>query len=294
MADRSFQKPLLDREPDLEVIGAHDLFGVIVHRVGFAPLLGRQQFAGIGMLRVGKDRLGRAGLDDFAILHHADLVSDAANDAQVVGDEQQPHVLGALKFGQKVQDLRLDGDIERRCGFVRDQDVRLVGQRHGDHHPLPLPARKLVGIGAKPGFRVADTGPGQQLKDTAAGRVADQPLMQRQRFRQLPFDRVQRVERGHRLLKDEADVVAAHIAEQVVGGADHLPAVIGDGTFDHGRGGQQRHGGKRGHGLARAAFADQRHGFAAIDAKARPAHRRNGAPVLAERYRQVLHAQQAH
>ena len=34
--------------------------------------------------------------------------------------------------------------------------------------------------------------------------------MQHQAFAQLPFERVQRVQRGHRFLKDEADVIAAH------------------------------------------------------------------------------------
>ena len=36
-------------------------------------------------------------------------------------------------------------------------------------------------------------------------------LMQRQAFADLPFDGVQRVQAGHRLLEDEADVVAAHL-----------------------------------------------------------------------------------
>ena len=46
--------------------------------------------------------------------------------------------------------------------------------------------------------------------------------MQRQAFAQLPLDRVQRVQRGHRLLEDEADVVAAHLR---AGSASAAPTI---------------------------------------------------------------------
>ena len=89
----------------------------------------------------------------------------------------------------------------------------LVGQRHGDHHALPLPAGQLVRIGAQPALRVADADLCQQLEDPRPRLVAAQALVQQQAFAQLLLQRVQRVERGHRLLEDEADVVAADLAQ---------------------------------------------------------------------------------
>ncbi len=44
----------------------------------------------------------------------------------------------ALKLLQELQNLRLNGDIERRRRLVRDQEVGLIGKRHGDHHALAL------------------------------------------------------------------------------------------------------------------------------------------------------------
>ena len=41
------------------------------------------------------------------------------------------------------------------------------------------------------------------------------PLMQQQDFADLLLDGVQRIERGHRLLEDDGDVVAAHLADFV-------------------------------------------------------------------------------
>jgi hypothetical protein len=48
--------------------------------------------------------------------------------------------------GQQVEDLRLDGDVERGRRLVGDQQVRLAGQRDGDHHPLLHAAGKLEGV----------------------------------------------------------------------------------------------------------------------------------------------------
>ena len=36
------------------------------------------------------------------------------------------------------------GDVEERGGLVEEQDVGLLGERHGDPDALPLPAGQLV------------------------------------------------------------------------------------------------------------------------------------------------------
>ena len=75
-------------------------------------------------------------------------LEDVADDAQVVGDEQvgQPHL--ALQLQQQVDDLRLDGDVQRRHRLVGDDQLRLQGQRPRDADALPLAARELVRIAA--------------------------------------------------------------------------------------------------------------------------------------------------
>src|SRR5262249_46938875 len=91
-------------------------------------------------------------------------------------------------------------------------------------------------------------------------RSTGQATMQQQDFADLLFDRVQRVERGHRLLEDDADVVAAHTA--------HPPLIERQqvGAFEIDRAGRMPRGGIRqqfenGQGrdrLARTRFTDQR------------------------------------
>ena len=46
---------------------------------------------------------------------------------------------------QQVEDLRLDGHVERRRRLVGDEQFRVAGERHGDHHPLLLALRTSRG-----------------------------------------------------------------------------------------------------------------------------------------------------
>ena len=52
----------------------------------------------------------------------------------------------ALQLAQQVEDLRLDRHVERGRRLVGDQQLRLAGQRHGDHHALAHAAGELVRI----------------------------------------------------------------------------------------------------------------------------------------------------
>jgi hypothetical protein len=50
----------------------------------------------------------------------------------------------AAQLVDQVQDLLLVTDVQRRGGFVEQQDGRLLGQRPGQECPLPLAARQCV------------------------------------------------------------------------------------------------------------------------------------------------------
>ena len=108
------------------------------------------------MLRLGEDVLGGAFLDDLAGLHDVDALGHLAHDAEVVGDEQHGHAHLALQLLQELEDLRLDGDVEGRRRLVGDQQVRLVGECHGDHDALTLSARQLMRKRVEALFGIAD------------------------------------------------------------------------------------------------------------------------------------------
>ena len=145
-------------------------------------------------------------LDDLSLTHDDHVVGDAPHDVEIVGDEQHRHAEPFLQVLEQLEDLRLHGDVERRRRLVGDQKIGTIGERHGDHHPLSLPAGELVGIGAKPLRRIDDADLGQKLDDLRR-RDGGAPVVERDDLADLPLDRVERIERRHRLLKHHGDGV---------------------------------------------------------------------------------------
>ena len=155
--------------------------------------------------------------DDLALLHHAHPLRDLADNTEVVRDEEKRHSEPLLKLLQQFDDLRLNGDIERGGRFVGDQQVRFIGERHRDHDALPLAAGKLVRIARKPRLGIGYPDLGQHLKRARSRRGAGHPPVQQQNLGDLLFDGVQRIERRHRLLEHNGDVVAAHAPHIALG-----------------------------------------------------------------------------
>jgi hypothetical protein len=166
------QHAALDGKPDFQVGRLQHDGSLRLRRRGIRLRFGGKQGSRIGMRRCGKYLLNVALFDDLAFFHHAHPLCDLAHNTEVVGDEEKRHAEPLLKLLQQFDDLRLHGHIERRGRFVSDQQVRLVGERHGDHDALPLAARKLVRITTKPGLRVRDPHLGQHLKRACPGRGA--------------------------------------------------------------------------------------------------------------------------
>ena len=83
-----------------------------------------------------------------------------------------------LHFGEELQDLRLDRDVERRRRLVGDEQVGLVRERHRDHDALALPARELVRIGVEAARCVAQADKVEHLERALARRPLRQPAVQ--------------------------------------------------------------------------------------------------------------------
>ena len=188
---------------------------------------------------------------------------------EVVGDEQQRHAEARLQILQQLQDLRLDRHVERRRRLVGDQDVGLVGERHRDHHALALAARELVRIGVEPALGVGQADELAAVRACAA-RAAARPrrLCRSERLGDLLLDRVQRIERGHRLLEHHRDRGrrGCRAASRACAPTSSWPSkrmlLPGRGSP---RVGQQLQDRQRRHRFARAALADQRQGLAALE-----------------------------
>ena len=122
--------------------------------------------------------LARATFDDPAEVHDRHPVAHVLDHPEIVGDEQQREPELPLQVVQQVQYLRLDGDVERRHGLVRDDEARADGERARDPDALALAAAELVWIAVRRVGRQADEG--EKLVDARAALAAGAETVDRE------------------------------------------------------------------------------------------------------------------
>ena len=218
-----------------------------------------QQAPGIGVvLPAAEHLLHPAQLHDASRVHDRPAVAEARDDAQIVAYEQHRRAQLLLQAAHHVQDLRLDGDVQRRRRLVRQQQLRLGYERHGDDHALLHAARELVWVVPRARGRDADhvqhpVHPPAPLLPAHGGKV------QLQHLAYLLAHRLDGVQARHRVLEYHRDAPAAQaqhirlaLLQQLVPAEDYAPARY----FAHALG-QQAQDGERQRRLARARLPDK-------------------------------------
>ena len=231
-----------------------------------------QQAAGIRVLRVCEQFPRGAKLHDMTAVHHRDAVADLRGHAQVVRHKHHGHAVFVLQLPQQLQDLSLDGHIQRRGRFIRQQQLGIGGQRDGDDHALAHSAGELVRIFPHALLRVGNAHAPQQLHGAGVLFLAGKPGVL-EGFRYLLADAQHRVQRHHRLLEDHADLFAAHGGERLFGKARKLlPAVADAAARNASRAVDEPDEGFAGDALAAAALAHETEHLALLNGKAHTVH----------------------
>jgi hypothetical protein len=178
-----------------------------------------------------------------------------------VGDHDDRRPVG-VELVQQIEDGLAGRGVEVAGGLVGQDDRRVAGQRAGDRHPLPFPARQL---GRPRPQLVAQAHPGQRRRGAAAA-----PGQAHAGVQQSVGDVVQRggVLVEEKLLEDEPDrdrpqpgqLPVGHVGD-VQAGDPHRP---GGGLVQGAHQVQQRR-------LARPRRAGHRHQFPVGDGEADPA-----------------------
>ena len=229
---------------------------------------GLKEAFGVRMPRFAEQRSDRGLFHDLAAIHDQHSVGRLRHNTQVVSDEQDRGSQLLLQRGQKAEDLRLDGHIERGRRLVRDQEGRAGRERHRDHHPLPHAAGELVGVVAVAPLGLGDPHAPEPLDRlppdrgrAALSRAPAERPVRPDRLGHLVADREHRIQAGHRLLEDHADLASPDLAEPPLARADQLlssqpHARTGKDTAR--RLGNQTQDGERRDGLSAARLADER------------------------------------
>jgi len=183
-----------------------------------------------------------------------------------VGDQHDRHLLLLLDAPEELEDLGLDGDVEGRRRLVGDQQRGVAGERHRDHHALPHTARELVRVILDPPFGTGDADQLEQLHRPLLGFPVVHLLVLADRLGDLLAAGEDGVERGHRLLEDHRDVVAAERPHLILGELEEVAALEQDPAGDVAAvARQQPHDAERGDALATARLTDDAEGAALID-----------------------------
>ena len=137
------------RQPDGGSIGfggSPSSGAALVRRVG--SMVGREASRAprVGVLGRAVDAGGGADLDDLAEIHDHHAVAHELHHVKIVRDEHIGQSEARLEPADQRQDLRLHRLVERRDGFVEDDELRLEDERARDVDPLPLSARQLMGV----------------------------------------------------------------------------------------------------------------------------------------------------
>src|SRR5215217_6279173 len=245
-------------------------------------------------LRVVEEITDRSPLDDPAGIHHGDVVCRLGHHAEVVGDQDDRRAELALQRLEQVDDLRLDRDVERCGRLVRDDQLRVVDQRHRDHHALTHAAGELMGILVHPALGVRDADPLEHVHRPPAGVGPADVLVHQRGLDQLTTDLVEGVQRGERILEDHRHPLAAQLAQPRVAGGQELLAVQADGAVDLGAlAVVQPHDRAAGHALAGAGLADDGERAASVDVQRDAVAGVDDAVLGAEADLQVLNLQES-
>ena len=171
---------------------------------------------------------------------------------------------------EQLEDLRLHHHVQRGRRLVRDQDLRVAGERHRDRRPLAHAAGQLVRESAPPG----SPGSRPTRADRALCARAAEPRrasVQLERLDDLRADRPHRVEGVHRALEDDRDVHPAVRADALLAVAPGDPFPRGapcPDTLAVRR--QQPEDRERGRRLPAARLADEAEPFARREGQLTP------------------------
>src|SRR5438270_840453 len=148
----------------------------------------------VGMLRVREDVGGRSRLDDLAGVHHDQALAHAGDHAEVVRDQDRRGAELTVHVTEKVEDLRLDGHVERGRRLVGDQHLRRRRQPHRDHDSLAHAAGELVRVVLLPRSRRRYAHAPKHFDRRRERPLGVEAVVQPGRLGHLPPDPIDRIE----------------------------------------------------------------------------------------------------
>ena len=181
------------------------------------------------------------GKDQFALVEEGDVVGHLLQVAGDVGGDQHPVALILNKIQQQVQHLVPDDGVQAAGGFVQNQQLRSVGEGHGEGqlhlHPLGEILDFLILPQGEPGQEGVVSGPipvavhpGHHLAQLFGGEEVGKVVF----VKHHPDPVFVLLLAGSLCLAEEGDVPAAllHLPQDAVDGGGFSGAILPDEAHD--------------------------------------------------------------
>ncbi len=262
-----------------------------LERLTRSSLLGErsQEECRVGVKRLLKEIGGGGIFHETPGIHHRSMGGMLRHDPQVVGDENEPHLLLLTESMDEVQNLRLNGHIQGGGRLVGDEQAGTARQCHGNHHPLAHPSGELVGVIVIALFRGRDADLPEEFRRLAPGPMPIHPAMEHDPLGHLIPHPENRVEGGHRFLEDHGDPVPPHGAHPLLGQPEKISPLEEDPPGDDPAGkGDQPEDGKGGNALAASRLPHDGQGFGDLKREGQIVHRNDRPGIALELGGQIL------
>ena len=228
----------------------------------------RDEAAGIGVIGAAQHLFRGAELHQIAAVHHRHLVGNVGDHPHVMSHQHAADLALFAQVADELEDLILDGDVQRRGRLIGDDELGIPGEGDGDHHPLAHATGELVRILLDAHVRVRDPHRPHQLEGLGKGRLAGQVGVGEDGLHQLLLHGEQRIEGGHGILEDETDARATngpHLVLALAG--DELAVEVDVTTGDATGRAQQIDDGVADGGFASAGLTDDADDLALFNRK---------------------------
>ena len=133
-------------------------------------------------------------LDDLAGIHHHNIVRGLGDHSKIVRDQHHRHAQIVLQIKEQVEDLSLNGHIERRGRLVGNHQFGFAGDRHRNHRALPHTTGELVWVLMNARFRARDPDLFEHVRRAVECSRAIEAAVHHEHFSDLVAERVDRVQ----------------------------------------------------------------------------------------------------
>ena len=196
-------------------------------------------------------------LDHLAGVYDGDAICVTCEHAEIVRNQDQAKIQPFAQISEYIHDLRLDSDVKGCCRFIRDEEIGIIGDSHGDHDTLAHPAGKFMRELVKPPIRLWNGDKLQQFGGSAhGGFFGNMGVVQQDRLGDLCANCHDRIKGRERILEYYGDSGTAQLPKFPHRHPDQFLPLESRGTLNPRRFSMQAQGSQHAHGFSRSGFAD--------------------------------------